>query len=392
MPAIKRTAYLRAISASLKESRITAILGPRQVGKSTLAKRFSKKFKQTHFFDLEDPTDFDLLQNPKLTLQNLEGLIIIDEIQLRPEIFPYLRVKADKLKRSDRILILGSASRDLLELSAETLAGRIRYIELMPFSIEETQGIKKSENIDRLFLRGGFPPSFLSSSDDSSFRWRHDYIQSYCERDLRTLGIDLPTRTIRRFLEMLVGFHGQIFNASEIGRSLGLSHTTARKYLDILCSTFLVRELKPYSESILQRQVKQPKIYIRDSGITNSLLGITSRSEIQKNPRLGALWEGFALEETIKLLKLDADDLYFWALHQIGEIDLLWKKGDRKIGFEFKYADSPKLSASVYKAIEILKLEKVFVIYPGSKRAMLDQKIELLPLNQVSSRLSSSAK
>jgi predicted AAA+ superfamily ATPase len=378
MATVKRTALLREIRTSLTKSKVTALLGPRQVGKTTLARQIAKTFKSggVYFFDLEDPTDFDLLENEKLTLEPLVGLIVIDEVQRRPEIFKYLRVKADQMSKKTRILLLGSSSRDLIESSSESLAGRIRYIEVTGFSMAEVS----SE--ERLFEQGAFPLSYLAKTARDSYDWRRSYAQAYLERDLRGLGIDLPPQSLRRFLEMLAGYHGQIFNASEIGKSLGFSHTTARKYLDILISTFLIRELKPWNEQILQRQVKQPKIYFRDSGILNYFLGIRSPQELQRNPRLGSLWEGFALEQTIQLLGAQPEDLYFWALHQNGELDLFWKNGQQRIGFEFKYSDSPQVSGSMKKAIDLLKLDHLYVIYPGTKRAKLSDQVTLLPFGQ----------
>jgi len=376
MTTIRRNDQIENIKQSFKHHRVTALIGPRQVGKTTLVKKFIKNEsdKKIHFFDLEDPTDYDLLENAKLTLGPLEGIIIIDEVQRRPELFKYLRVKSDTMKKSSKIILLGSSSRDLLEQSSESLAGRIRYIEIPGLSIEETN------KADKLFLRGGMPLSFTAKTELGSYEWRKSYVQSYIERDLKTLGIDLPPQGLRRLLEMLVGFHGQIFNSSELGKSLGFSHTTARKYLDIISSTFLIRELKPWNQSMIQRQVKQPKIYFRDSGLVNYFLGIRSNKELSRNPRLGSLWEGFALEETIKIIKAEPEDLYFWAIHQNGELDLLWKKKSQMIGFEFKYADSPKITLSMNKALELLKLDHLYVVYPGKTKAKLSKKVTLLPL------------
>lgn len=376
MAQVKREQISSKIEGSLKSYKVTALIGPRQVGKTTLAKMVAKKskIKDIHFFDLEDPTDYDLLENAKLVLEPLRGLIVIDEVQRRPELFKYLRVKADSLDKKSRILILGSSSRGLIENASESLAGRIQYIEVPGFSLNEVSDLRK------LFSRGAYPLSYIAKTEEQSYSWRKSYTQSYIERDLRGLGIDLPPQSLRRFMEMLAGYHGQIFNSSEIGKSMGFSHTTARKYVDILASTFMIRELKPWNEQILQRQVKQPKIYFRDSGLLNYFLGIKSHAEIIRNPRLGSLWEGFALEETIKLLGADPYDLYFWSLHQEGELDLFWKRGSEKIGFEFKYADSPQITLSMKKALALLKLDHLYIIYPGTKASRLDEKITLLPL------------
>ena len=378
MSLTKRTHLLKNLGRSIKLSKITILIGPRQIGKTTLVKEFIKNQKKVeiHFFDLEDPTDFDLLDNSKLTLEPLDGLIVIDEVQRKPELFKYLRVKADQMGKMSRILLLGSSSRDLIEQASETLAGRINYIEVPGFSIDETH------NIEKLFVRGCFPLSFSAKTEEASYQWRKFYTQAYLERDLKTLGIDLPSQSLRRMLEMMVGYHGQIFNSSEIGKSLGFSHTTARKYLDILISTFLIRELKPWHESIIQRQVKQSKIYFRDSGLVNYFMAIHSKNELYRNPKLGHLWEGFALEETIKLIGAENEDLYFWALHQNGELDLLWKKADKKLGFEFKYTDHPKVTSSMEKALELINLDHLYIIYPGSKKAKLHEKISLIPLGE----------
>lgn len=378
MKRIKRTLLLKKIQQSLGQVKVTALIGPRQVGKTTLASQLAKqkKYKQVHFFDLEDPTDFSILENAKLTLEPLEGLIIIDEIQRRPELFQYLRVKADRMKKQTRILILGSSSRDLIERASESLAGRIRYIEIPGFSLLEiNQPVP-------LFFRGGYPLSFVASTDANSLLWRKDYAQSFIERDLKGLGIDLPSQNLRRMIEMLCGFHGQIFNSSELGKSLGFSHTTARKYLDVLISTFLIRELKPWHEQILQRQVKLPKIYFRDSGLINFFMGLKTDAELHRHPRLGSLWEGFAMEQVIQLIQAENEDLYFWSLHQECELDLFWKHGTRRIGFEFKYSDTPQMTKSILKALELLKLDHLYLVYPGEKMAQLDPRITLLPLGK----------
>ncbi len=376
MKLIKREILLREVKEAFRYHKIVGLIGPRQVGKTTLAKYFVKllKIKNIHFFDLEDPTDYDLFENEKLLLEPLEGIIVIDEVQRRPEIFKYLRVKCDEMNKNTRIILLGSSSRDLLEKSSESLAGRIRYIEVPGFSLAE------SKDNPHHFFRGSFPLSLLSKTDIGSYEWIKSYVQAYIERDLRSLGIDLPPQGLRRLLEMLAGYHGQIFNSSELGKSLGFSHTTARKYLDILVSTFLIRELKPWNQNIIQRQVKQPKIYFKDSGLVNFLLGIRSKSELNRNPRVGSLWEGYALEETIKLHRFESVDLYFWALHQQGELDLLVKKNGQSIGFEFKYSDSPNITTSMKKAIDLLKLDHLYVVYPGKRKASLSEKVTLLPL------------
>ncbi|MDH4467866.1 MAG: ATP-binding protein [Bacteriovoracaceae bacterium] len=379
MTKILRLDYLEQIKESFKSSKIVVLIGPRQIGKTSLAKEYGnihkEKFKQVHFFDLEDPTDFTLLENSKLTLESLEGLLIIDEVQRRPEMFPYLRVKSDSLQKGSRILLLGSASRDLIEKSGETLAGRVSYIEIKSLNIFESQ------NSEKLFFRGGFPLSFLAKSEQLSYEWRKNYLISFVERDLKYLGVDLPPQTTRRFMEMLCAYHGGIFNASEIGKALGFSHTSARKYLDVLGSSFIIRLLRPWSENISQRQVKLPKMYFRDTGIIFHFLSLRNKLEISRSPKIGHFWEGFALEETMKYFKMDSHDCYFWSIHQGAEIDLLWMNHGKKIGFEFKYSDSPKVTASMMSAIDILKLDKLYIVYPGDKEAVLGKKIELLSMD-----------
>lgn len=379
MKKVPRLDLLDLILTRLKHNKVTALLGPRQVGKTTLAKQISKvyKTKEITFFDLEDPTDSQLFENPKLTLDPLEGLIIIDEVQRAPQIFPYLRVKADKMKTTSRMLLLGSSSRQLIQSSSESLAGRISYLEIHGLSLEE------AKSMNRLWLRGGLPPSYLAKTDSLSFQWRKDYLSSFISRDLPELGIDLPPQSLRRFLEMLTGYHGQIFNSSEIAKSMGFSHTTARKYLDILVSTFLIRELKPWHEQILQRQVKQPKIYFRDSGLVLHLLGIENQKELWRHPRVGSLWEGFALEEVIKSIKAPSEELFFWAIHQQGELDLFWKSPKGRVGFEVKYTDQPKITKSIQKSIELLNLDHLYMIAPVEKTAKLDKKVTLLNLDHL---------
>jgi predicted AAA+ superfamily ATPase len=379
MAKILREELFQLIQKRIRNNRVTALIGPRQVGKTTFAKEIGKLHRQEslHFFDLEDPTDARLLENPKLTLEPLEGLIIIDEVQRMPEIFPYLRVKADQMKATTKIVLLGSSSKHLMEKTSESLAGRISYVEIPGLSLQE------APQLDKLWLRGGLPPSFLARSDQASDQWRRDYFQAFISRDLPEMGIDLPAQSLRRFLEMLAGYHGQIFNSSEIGKSMGFSHTTARKYVDILVSTFLLRELKPWHQQIIQRQVKQPKIYFRDSGLVHHLLSVKNKNELWRHPRVGSLWEGFALEELIKSLRAEKEDLYFWALHQKGELDLLWTVSGKKIGFEVKYSDDPSITSSAKKALELLQLDHLYILAPVVKKANIDKNTTLLGLSHL---------
>jgi uncharacterized protein len=378
--AMNREHYLQEITDQFKIHHVCAILGPRQVGKTTLAKLFAEKHQSSpiHVFDLEDPQDLIKLENPMIVLEPLvttKSLIIIDEIQLRPNLFPILRVLVDR--HPGKFLILGSASRDLIHQSSETLAGRIGYIELTPFSIEETQEISK------LWIRGGFPRSYLAKNNAESFNWRTAYIKTFLERDIPSFGITIPPQQIRRFWLMICHYHGQIFNASEIGRSLSISDHTARRYLDILAGTFMVRELQPWFENISKRQVKSPKIYFRDSGILNALVGIHDNTELQSYPKIGVFWEGFALEEIIRKYQATPEDCYFWATQAGAELDLLLIKDGKRLGFEFKYADAPKTTISMHTALADLKLNHLYVVYPGKDVFPMKENITAMGLESL---------
>jgi uncharacterized protein len=378
---MERTHYLERIELILKIHPICAILGLRQVGKTTLARMYIERYHQDNvlFFDLENPLHLAELQNPMLALSNRpEQLIVIDEIQRRPELFPILRVIVDEpTHKKQKFLILGSASRDLIRQSSETLAGRIGYLELTPFSLEE---VKDSS---RLWLRGGLPKSYLAESDNESYLWRQNYITTFLERDIPNLGFTIPAEQMRRYWLMLSHYHGQIFNASEIARSLAVSHHTVQKYLDLLIGTFMVRRLMPWFENIQKRQVRSPKIYIRDSGILNALLLLSTENELRRYPRLGAFWEGFALEQLVDTLDVAPQECFFWATHVDAELDLLIFKGGRRLGFEFKYTDSPHATKSMYSAKEILKLDHIALIYPGKAIFPIDYGITAYGLETI---------
>jgi predicted AAA+ superfamily ATPase len=367
---LDRSFYQEQIKKQFKVHPCCALLGPRQVGKTTIAKQYSSLLPNIEYFDLENPLDLASLDNAMLTLSKFENqLIIIDEIQLRPELFPILRVLVDEHEKKRRFLILGSASRDLIRQSSETLAGRIGYIEVTPFSKEEVH------NRDRLWLRGGFPRSYLAEDSESSTLWRQEYIRTFLERDIPALGFQIPPRQLHRFWLMLAHYHGQILNASEIGRALECSDHTVRRYLDLLEGTFMVRVLRPWFENLKKRQVKSPKLYVRDSGILNTLIGIKENSELVRTPKLGALWEGFALEEIVKETGARSDECYFWATQSGAELDLLIVKDGKKIGYEFKYTEQPKVSPSMKNAIEDLSLDHLYIIYPGAKTFALTESI-----------------
>ncbi|MFH1831221.1 MAG: ATP-binding protein [bacterium] len=369
---VRREHYLQQIEQNFRVHSVCAILGPRQVGKTTLARTFvqEKMGGIARFFDLENPLDLARLDNPMLALSSdPEKLIVIDEIQMRPDLFPILRVLVDDPSHKYKILILGSASRDLIKQSSETLAGRIGYIELPPFSLNETK------NSSQLWLRGGFPLSYLALNESDSLLWRQNYIKTFLERDIPNLGFNIPPLQMRRFWLMLVHYHGQTFNASEISRSLGVSDHTARSYLDILAGTFMIRELSPWFENIQKRQVKSPKIYFRDSGILHALLNIKDATELDTHPRLGAFWEGFALEEVLRIYDASPEESFFWATHSDAELDLFIIKHGKRLGFEFKYADVPRTTKSMQIALADLKLDHLTVIYPGKVTFPLTEKI-----------------
>jgi hypothetical protein len=366
----KRPYFIDQISFQYNIHSVCGLLGPRQVGKTTLAKQFAQKYEKITFFDLENPIDLARLQNPMLTLGELDSdLIVIDEIQRIPELFPVLRVLVDEKPR--KFLILGSASRDLLQQSSETLAGRIGYIELTPFSVAEVHEQKK------LWLRGGFPRSYTAKTNEESYAWRQAYISTFMERDIPNLGFQVPAAQMRRLWMMLAHNHGNMLNMSEIAASLGISHHTVRNYTEILAGTFMVRILEPWFENIGKRQIKTPKIYIRDSGLLHALVGIKSQDDLHVYPRLGASWEGFALEEIIKINHAQPEECFFWAVQSSAELDLLIIKNGKRIGFEFKYTDAPTLTKSMFIAMEDLKLDHLYVIYPHNVSYPLSNKISV---------------
>jgi predicted AAA+ superfamily ATPase len=331
-----------------------------------------KNFSPLNYFDLENTAHLARLENPLFALSELSGVVVIDEIQRSPKLFETLRVLVDDPKNKCRFLILGSASRELIKQSSESLAGRISHIELTPFSFAEVGEIKK------LWLRGGFPKSYLARSNDASNAWRQEYVRTFLEQDVPALGIQVAPSNLRRFWMMLAHYHGNTFNATEIGRSLQLSHNTVRSYVDILCGTFMIRQLQPWFENISKRQVRTPKIYFRDSGLFHTLIGIENNNALLLNPKLGASWEGFALEETIR--KVDTPDCFYWAVHSQAELDLLVIKKGKRIGFEFKYTDSPRKTKSMKSALELIKLDKLFVVYPGDSSYRLEKDINVLSL------------
>lgn len=373
---IPRPRALERVERALKLNPIAALLGARQCGKTTLARGIADR-TPCEFFDLEDPVDRQRLSAPKTALEGLSGLVIIDEVQRLPELFELLRVLVDRPENRARFLLLGSASPRLVRDVSESLAGRIGFVDLSGFDLREIGG----ENQQRLWTRGGFPRSFLAPDDAASAEWRNSFIRTFLERDIPQLGIRVPAETLRRFWSMTAHYHGQVWNAAELARSLGASEKTARSYLDILAGAFMVRVLSPWLENLRKRQVKSPKVYLRDSGILHALLQIGTLSELQGHPALGASWEGFVIEQIIDLL--ETRDYYFWATHGGAELDLLVMLHGKRYGFEIKYQDAPTRKRSMLTAREDLRLERLWVVYPGSKKYALDDFIEVIPFTEI---------
>lgn len=376
---IDRISYIEKITQNLKTFKVCALLGPRQCGKTTIATHYAnlckEKGEKVHFFDLEDPDHLNALENPKLVFQRLSGLIIIDEIQRIPELFTVIRVMVDHYDK--KFLILGSASQELIRQSSETLAGRIIYNEVHPFRFNETHGM------NQLWFRGGFPLSYLSESEQSAQEWLKAYVKTFLEKDIPSFGFDINPSLIRRFWTMLCGYHGNIFNASELGQSLDLNHKTTRRYLNILTGTFMMRTLQPWHANIQKRQVKQPKVYFRDSGIFHVLMGVKTSEDLLLNAKLGASWEGFAMEEIISELKAEPEDCFFWATHGGAEIDLLINTPTGLNAYEFKFSNQPKITKSIQEAINTLALEKVSIVVPGNMDYPLSDQVWVIGLEKL---------
>ena len=370
---IERTGLLAQLADGLRLSPVTAILGPRQCGKTTLAREFGRRHKAV-YFDLEDPEDQARLSNPRLVLEPLRGVVILDEIQRRPELTQLLRVLVDRRPLPCRFIILGSASPDLMQKASDTLAGRVHFVDMSGFSLTE---LKPSSQL-QLWIRGGFPPSFLAESNDASQVWRQNYVRTFLERDMPLLGVRVAPEMLRRFWSMIAHYHGQIWNASEIGASLGVSHHTTRHYLDLLTGAFIVRQLPPWFENVGKRVVKSPKVFIRDSGLLHFLMNIPDLPALQSHPKLGASWEGFALEQ---LLALTSErNAHFWATQSRAELDLLILARGKRWGFEFKYQDAPVMTKSLHLSMADLKLEQAWIVYPGRASYRVHEQVEVVPL------------
>lgn len=356
---------------------MVGLVGARQVGKTTLARTLSAQVEgPVTFFDLEDPTDATRFEDPKLALEHLEGLVVIDEVQHSEELFRLLRVLVDRPANPTRFLVLGSAGPALLRQSSESLAGRIAYHELTPFSIAET-GV---DSIDQLWLRGGFPTSFLARDDADSATWRTAFVRSFLERDLPQLGINVPASTMRRFWSMLAHVHSNQWNAAELSRSLGVTAPTVSSWRDALVDALVVRTLPPWFENLKKRQVKAPKTYLTDTGLLHTLLRIRSGPELLGHSKCGASWEGFAMQEAIRILAADWEDCHYWATHGGAEIDLLIFDGHRRLGLEFKRTSTPKMTRSMHSALSDLKLDQIVVVFPGDTRFRLHERVEAVGL------------
>jgi predicted AAA+ superfamily ATPase len=373
---IDRQTDIRLVRAALRRSRVVALLGPRQCGKTTLARQFVPA-DSVNYFDLEDPPSVARLSEPNTTLRPLKGLVVIDEIQRRPELFPLLRVLADRKPLPARFLILGSTAPGLLRQSSETLAGRLETVLLEGFRLGDLGPRAQG----RLWLRGGFPRAYTARSESDSVAWRRQFLQTFLERDIPQLGIQIPAVALRRFWNMLAHYHAQIWNGAELARALAVSESTVRRYLDLLTDVFMLRQLPAWFENLSKRQVKAPKVLVRDSGLLHTLLGIANQRDLELHPKVGASWEGYAVEEVLKALL--PDEAYYWATHQGAELDLLLFKHGRRVGVECKRMDAPTLTPSMRIALNDLKLDRLVVVYPGDRRYTLADRVEVIPLTEL---------
>ena len=372
---INRSAYIKRLEIAIRRSPVTALLGPRQCGKTTLARMLCEGRDAT-FYDLESLQDQRRLENPEMVLGSARGWVVLDEIQRMPELFSTLRVVVDRPGTRARFLLLGSASPDIVKGVSETLDGRIEFVELGGFRLEEVK-----DSIDKLWLRGGFPRSFLARTEADSLAWREGFIRTFLERDLPTLGIRVPSPAMRRFWTMLAHCHGQTLNASDLGRTFGVSDKTVRSYLDVLCGAYVMRQLQPWHENISKRQVRAPKLYLRDTGLLHCLLEIPSRHALLGHPRLGASWEGLAVEQILQ--RFPSSEAYFWAVHSGAELDLMVLRNGHRYGVEIKFNEAPTATRSMRTAIEALHLSHLWIVYPGQASWPIDDKISVTPLQDL---------
>jgi hypothetical protein len=361
------------LRTALSRSRVVALVGPRQCGKTTLAQAIAAARADAAFFDLEDPAAVEALAEPMSTLGPLRGLVVIDEVQRRPDLFPVLRVLADRIPLPARFLVLGSASPQLLQQASESLAGRVEVVDLGGLALEDVG----AEQTHKLWLRGGMPRAFLADSAADSFAWRRQFLTTFLERDVPTFGVRVPAASLLRFWTMVAHYHGQIWNGAELARSLGVGEDTARRYLDLLESLFMVRVLRPWHANLAKRQVKSPKVLLRDSGLLHALIGIRTEAELLTHPKLGASWEGLVIEQVLH--RFEADEAYFWATHSGAELDLLLRKNGRMYGVECKRTDAPRITPSMRTAVGELDLEYLWVMYPGARAYKLADRIEAVP-------------
>ena len=371
---LKRTQLLSKIERALKRNRVVVLLGPRQCGKTTMARELVD-VASPNYFDLEDPVSLTRLDAPMTAMQSLNGLVVIDEVQRRPDLFPILRVLADRNPLPARFLILGSASPLLLKQSSESLAGRVEIISMSGFGLEEVG----AEVQARHWLRGGFPLSYLAWSEADSVAWRKNFVQTFLERDLPQLGVRIPATTLLRFWTMVAHYHGQVWNAAEPARSLSMGETSVRRYLDLLTDVFMIRQLPPWFANTTKRQIKAPKVYFRDSGLLHYLLGIRSEKDLLSHPKSGASWEGYVIDEVLRVV--EPEEAYFWGTHGGAEVDLLLRKDGKMVGVECKRLDAPRLTPSMRAALSDLGLERIVVIYPGERRYTLAEQVEAVPLS-----------
>ena len=378
MMMIPRRQHLTRVRLLLNEFPVVALLGARQVGKTTLARQLADAHQDpVAWFDLEDPVDLARLEAPGLELRPLRGLVVLDEIHRLPDIFQLLRVLADRPGPPARFLVLGSASAELLRQTSESLAGRVAFHVLDGFDLTEV------DDSERLWLRGSFPRSYLAASDAASRRWRDGFIQTLLARDLPDLGSTIPSTTLRRFWAMLAHWHGQLWNGAEFARAFGVSHTTVRRYLDLLTSVFVVRQFQPWFENISKRQVRSPKVYIADSGVLHALLGLTDRTDVMSHPKVGASWEGFVIQQIVQLMRAPSEQCFHWSTHTGAELDLLVLDGSKRYGFEVKRSEAPRLTPSMRSAVETLGLDRLDVVHAGTQRYRLAERVRALPAGEL---------
>jgi uncharacterized protein len=377
---IERSGHLLTLRRLLARNRVVAILGARQVGKTTLARAHAEGQREpVAFFDLERPEDLARLADPDLALRSLRGLIVLDEIQRRPDLFPVLRALVDRPRATARFLVLGSASPDLLRQSSESLAGRVAYHFLPPLGLGEV-GVGE---LDRLWLRGGFPRSYTARSLRESGAWRRDFIRTFLERDIPQLGLTIPSTTLRRFWTMLAHYHGQTWNGAEFARAFGVTDHTVRRYLDVLTSTFVVRTLQPWAENLSKRQVKSPKVYLADSGLLHSLLGLETMNDLMGHPKVGASWEGAMIEAIAQRVGAEPEECHFWATHAGAELDLLIVRGKTRVGFEFKRTTAPQLTPSMRTSLTDLRLARLDVIHAGTNTFPLAPRVRAIAASRI---------